>query len=208
MKAVRHLIFLLSPANPGVERGKLLTRLGAEFDLAVRLREGAATLGETFAFISGLYFRGKLAYAQAFAAPPPGVPGIFVITAARGLVPSETTISLEDLHQIASVPIDITNSRYRLPLERDCRLLNETAGETCDFVLLGSVATSKYLEPMVAIFGRRLLFPQEFIGRGDMSRGGLMLRCVGAGVQLTHVPLGELTRHGVRPPKLAPRVYG
>jgi hypothetical protein len=202
VKAERRRIFLLSPANPNGERGRLLTRLGAEFDLAVRLREGAATLGETFAFISGLYFRGKLAYAQAFAAPPSGVPGIFVITAARGLVSPETVISAEDLQQIASVPIDIADSRYRLPRERDCRLLEETAGDTCDFVLLGSVATLKYLEPMFGIFGHRLLFPEEFIGRGDMSRGGLMLRCVREGLQLTHVPLGELTRHGVRPPKL------
>ena len=202
MIATRHMIFLLSPANPKGQRGKLLTRLGAEFDLAVRLRAGGATLGETFSFISGLYFRGKLAYAQAFAAPPRGVPGTFVITAARGLVPAETVISLEDLQQIASVRIDIGDSRYRLPLERDCRLLEETAGEACDFVLLGSVATLKYLEPMVGVFGHRLLFPEEFIGRGDMSRGGLMLRCVSAGTQLTHVPLGSLTRHGVRPPKL------
>jgi hypothetical protein len=200
--AARNRIFLLSPANPKGQRGKLLTRPGAEFDLAVRLREGAATLGETFAFISGLYFRGKMAYAQAFAAPPRGVPGVFVITAARGLVPAETVISVEDLQQLASVPIDIADSRYRLPLEQDCRLLNETAGEDCDFVLLGSVATSKYLEPMIGVFGHRLLFPEEFIGRGDMSRGGLMLRCARAGTQLTHVPLGGLTRHGVRPPKL------
>jgi hypothetical protein len=168
----------------------------------VRLRAGSATLGETFAFISGLYFRGKLAYAQAFATPPGGVHGAYVITAARGLVPAKTLISIEDLHQIASVPIDIADPRYRLPLERDCRILEETAGEACDFVLLGSVATSKYLEPMIGVFGPRLLFPEEFVGRGDMSRGGLMLRCVQQGVQLTHVPLGKLTRHGVRPPKL------
>jgi hypothetical protein len=207
MKAGRQTIFLLSPANSGGKRGKLLTRPGAEFDLAVRLRAGAATLGETFAFISGLYFRGKLAYAQAFAMPPSGVPGTLVITAARGLVPAETVISLEDLQHIASVPIDIGDSRYRLPLQRDCRRLEETAGQSCDFVLLGSVATLKYLEPMVGVFGHRLLFPQEFIGRGDMSRGGLMLRCARTGTPLTHVPLGELTHHGVRPPKLGP-AYG
>jgi hypothetical protein len=199
----RHKIFLLSPANPGGKRGQLLTKPGAAFDLAVRLRKGAATLGETFAFISELYFRGKLSYARAFAAPPVGVPGVFVITAARGLVPPETVIGLEELKQIASVPIDIAESRYRLPLERDCRALEGIAGETCDFILLGSVATSKYLEPLTSIFGPRLMFPEEFIGRGDMSRGGLLLRSVSAGLQLTYVPLGGLTRHGVRPPKLS-----
>jgi hypothetical protein len=68
--------------------------------------------------------------------------------------------------------------------------------------LLGSIATPKYLEPMVGVFGDRLLFPQEFIGRGDMSRGGLLLRQVRAGEELTYVPLGGLTHHGPRPPKL------
>jgi hypothetical protein len=180
-----------------------LARPEAEFDLAVRLREGAATLGETFAFISGLYFRGKLSYAQAFADPPRGIPGAFVITAAQGLVPPETRITAGRLQQIASVSIDVADPRYRLPLERDCRALAEIAGENCDFVLLGSVATSKYVEPIFGILGHRLLFPQEFIGRGDMSRGGLMLRSARAGLPLTHVPVGRLTRHGVRPPKLA-----
>jgi hypothetical protein len=198
----RHRVFLLSPANPNGKRGRLLLRPGAEFDLAVRLRRGAATLGETFAFISGLYFRGKLSYAQAFAAPPGGIPGAFVITAARGLISPETPTTVEEIQQIAAVPIDIADPRYRLPLERDCRLLNEIAGQNCDFVLLGSVATLKYLDPMSSVFEHRLLFPEEFIGRGDMSRGGLMLRCVRTGLPLTYVPLGKLTRHGPRPPKL------
>ena len=205
----RHRIFLLSPANAGGERAKMLLRGGATFDLADRLRKGAASLGETYAFISGLYFRGKLAYSQAFAAPPPGVAGSWVITTSRGLLPPETPLTVEDLQQIGSVPIDAADPRYRVPLERDCRTLNELAGEHCDFVLLGSVATVKYLEPMFEIFGHRLLFPEEFVGRGDMSRGGLMLRCARAGLLLTHVPLGKLTRHGERPPKLPrlPRDY-
>jgi len=199
----RHRVFLLSPANPQGRRGSLLTRPEAEFGLAVRLREGAATLGEIFAFISALYFRGKLSYAEAFADPPSGVPGAFVITAAQGLLPPATRMTAGRLQQIASVSIDIADPRYRLPLERDCRALNETAGENCEFILLGSVATVKYLEPMVGVFGHRLLFPEEFIGRGDMSRGGLMLRSARAGLPLTHVPVGQLTRHGARPPKLA-----
>jgi len=196
-------VFLLSPANAGGKRAEILLRSNAEFDLAVRLRTGVATLGEAYAFISGLYFRGKLAYAQTFAAAPSGVPGALVITASRGLLPPETLVTGEELRQIGSVPIDTADERYRLPLERDCQKWNEVAGETCDFVLLGSIATLKYLEPMSRIFGDRLLFPEEFIGRGDMSRGGLMLRSTAAGVPLTHVPVGEITRHGRRPPKLA-----
>ena len=198
----RRRIYLLSPANAGGERARLLFRPGASFDLAVRLRREGVPLGEAFAFISGLYFRGKLAYASAFAAPPEGIPGSFVITSGYGLVPPETVITLAQLRQIASIPIDSANAAYRQPLERACRILDELAGPECDFVLLGSVATMKYLEPMAAIFGHRLLFPEEFIGRGDMSRGGLMLRCVRSQAQLTYRPLGNLTRHGPRPPKL------
>jgi hypothetical protein len=201
----RYRIFLLSPANATGERGRLLLRPQANFDLAVRLRVQGAPLGETFAFISGLYFRGKLAYAQAFATPPDPVPGSFVIVSGVGLVPPDTVITLEHLRQFASIPIDARDSRYRQPLEKACHILDEIAGPDCDFVLLGSVATVKYLEPMVAIFGERLLFPEGFIGRGDMSRGGLMLRCARAGTQLTYTPAGNLTHHGPRPPKLPKR---
>lgn len=198
----RRRIFLLSPANCGGLRAKLLLRPGTQFDLARRLQSEGASLGEAFAFISGLYFRGKLAYAAAFGAPPAGMPGSFVITSGYGLVPPETVITAEHLRQIASVPIDAADLRYRAPLEKGCRTLDEIAGPECDFVLLGSVATLKYLEPMFGVFGHRLLFPEEFIGRGDMSRGGLMLRCARAGVPLNYAPVGNLTRHGPRPPKL------
>jgi len=197
----RHRIFLLSPAYAGGERARLLFRPEAGFDLAVRLRGEGVALGEAFAFMSGLYFRGKLAYAQVFAAPPPDVAGAFVITGA-GLAPPETYITLEQLRQLASIPIDAADERYRLALERDSRILDEIAGPGCDFVLLGSVATVKYLEPLSGVFGDRLLFPVEFVGRGDMSRGGLMLRCARSGEQLTYAPVGKITRHGPRPPKL------
>ena len=200
--AARHRIFLLSPANAGGDRAKLLLRSDANFDLAARLQREGVPLGEAYAFISGLYFRGKLAYATAFAKPPEGVPGSFVIAGGCGLAPPETVFTLEQLQQIASVPIDSADPRYRQPLEKACRILDEIAGPQCDFVLLGSVATLKYLEPMFGVFGHRLLFPEEFIGRGDMSRGGLLLRCVRAGVELTYVPTGSVTRHGHRPPKL------
>lgn len=177
----------------------MLFRPGASFDLAQRLRRAGAPLGEAFAFISGLYFRGKLAYANAFATPPPGVSGALIITSGRGLLPSETVVTLDDLLELAAVPIDAADPRYRDPLDQACRAV---APLDADFVLLGSVATAKYLAPMTTVFGDRLLFPEEFVGRGDMSRGGLMLRCVRDGRELTYRPLGALTRHGPRPPRL------
>src|SRR5262249_17967442 len=126
-----------------------------------------------------------------------------VIVAGRGLVDPDTQIGVEDLRRMASVPIDADQPQYRLPLEQDCCRLQETAGAECDFVLLGSVATVKYVNPLYGVFGESLLFPEEFAGRGDMSRGGLMLRCAREGQPLTYVPLGQLTRHGPRPPKLS-----
>jgi hypothetical protein len=187
VRSPRYRIFLLSPANVSGERGRLLLRTDARFDLAARLRLGTATLGEAFAFISGLYFRGKLAYAETFAAPPPGIPGAFVITGGQGLIPPETPVTLRQLQELASVPIDSNNPRYRLPFERHCRILGDIAGVHCEFVLLGSLATPKYLEPASGIFGERLLFPEKFVGRGDLSRGGLMLRSAREGVELKYL---------------------
>src|SRR6186997_752981 len=86
-------VFLLSPANTGGIRSGYLLRENARFDLAIRLRLGTATIGEAYAFMSGLYFRGKIAYADAFRAAPPGVPHAAVIVPGIGLVPPDTTIT-------------------------------------------------------------------------------------------------------------------
>lgn len=174
----------------------------AGFDRAKRLRYEGLPLGEIFSFISGLYFRGKLAYAQAFAHPPESVPGALVITAGRGLVPPETIVTLAELREIADVPVEPKNARYRVPLERDARKLLERAGTACDVVLLGSIATPKYVEPLVAIFGERLVFPSQFVGRGDMSRGGLMLRCAQERQELRYEAVHNANCRGPRPPKL------
>jgi hypothetical protein len=174
----------------------------AEFDLALRLRSEGALLSEVFTFISGLYFRGKSAYSSAFADPPASLPGSLVITAGRGLLPPETRISFGDMRSIAGVPIDLSNPLYRDPFERDAWNLCRAIPGDCDVVLLGSIATPKYLEPLLDIFGSRLLFPSEFIGRGDMSRGGLMLRCAREGRELDYIPAHNADRSGKRPPRL------
>jgi hypothetical protein len=202
-------IFLLSPAHAGGKRGQMLLREGASFDLAVRLRSpGGAPLGEVFAFVSGLYFRGKLAYARAFGRPPPGLPGALVITPTRGLVPVDAPVTPELLREFAAEDIAAGNPAYRLPLEAHVRALLEHLEEACDFVLLGSVATGKYADVLVELLGPRLLFPADFVGRGDMSRGGLMLRCAREGTELEYVPVLGATRRGARPPKLEPRKRG
>jgi hypothetical protein len=192
-------IFLLSPANASGKRAKMLLRDGATFELAQRLQGEGLTLGEAFAFISGLYFRGKLAYAKAFATPPGGVAGVLVITACGGLISPERTMVREELCQISAAQVEAGEPRYRIPLERDARCLAAQISAECEVVLLGSVATPKYVEPLLGIFGERLKFPAEFAGRGDMSRGGLMLRCVKDGCELNYVSvtLGGVMARGL-----------
>lgn len=177
----------------------------AGFELAVRLRSEGASLGEVFSFISGLYFRGKLAYAQRFNAAPPGAPGVLVITACGGLIPPETLMAANRLREICNAQVDCSNRRYREALDRDARSLAKLSDHSCQIILLGSIATPKYTEPLLEIFGERLFFPAEFAGRGDMSRGGLMLRCVESGIPLTYLSLHNAERHGPKPPKLIPR---
>jgi len=160
-------------------------------------------LGEVFSFISGLYFRGKLAYARAHANPPPNIPGAVVITAAQGLLSPERIVTLQDLIDISSAPIDPNDPRYRIPLERDARILCDAMGENCEAVLLGSIATPKYVDPLSGVFGSRLMFPADFLGRGDMSRGALMLRCVREAVQLHYSPVAGLESKHARSPRSA-----
>ncbi|HEX4489018.1 MAG TPA: hypothetical protein VH088_22275 [Terriglobales bacterium] len=191
--------FLISPANIAGIRGRRLIAENANSELAKRLRAGGVPLGELYSFISSLYFRGKLAYASAFG----NVDASFVITGCGGLVPPSTNVSLPELQKLTAVDFDPTDSRYRGPLDRDLRGLLEMAPD-CEVVLLGSIATPKYVDPVLEIFGERLLFPEEFIGRGDMSRGGLMLRSIESGVELAYVALCKANRHGRKPPKLAP----
>ena len=199
-------IFLLSPANLAGIRAGYVTRPDSVLDLACRLRQQGASLGELFSFISGLYFRGKLAYAQAFGACSPPLEGSFVITPTAGLISPETIVTLDRLREIAANDIDPSNQRYRAPLDRDCRKLSEMMSGSCEVVLLGSIATPKYVEPLLHIFGERLLFPAEFVGRGDLSRGGLMLRCVETANELAYIPILRAIRRGPRPLRLPPLV--
>jgi hypothetical protein len=189
-------IFLLSPANCSGERGKLLLRPGAEFALARELQSRAgARLSDVFQFMSGLYFRGKVAYADRFARPPRGLAGAFVITAGAGLLGLDHRVRPEDLRRFSEVPIEPANSLYRRPLERDARGLAKKLGPAGEVVLLGSIATAKYTEILLAVFADRLRFPTAFTGRGDMSRGSLMLRCARAGLEMDYRPVPDAPVH-------------
>ncbi|HEV7838429.1 MAG TPA: hypothetical protein VGO75_10225 [Gemmatimonadaceae bacterium] len=202
-------IFLLSPASCGGKRAALLFNDRAEFDIAVRVRQQpGAPLGDVFSFLSGLYFRGKLTYAREFENPPPRrSPGIQIITPTDGLYSPGSLVTLKDLERFATVPIDAGESRYRYPLERDAGKIAERIGPKCQVVLLGSVATGKYVDVLLPIFGERLVFPREFVGHGDMARGGLLLKRAASGVELTYIPVSDPARLGIRSTKKAPAEF-
>jgi hypothetical protein len=203
---MRPRVFLLSPAFCGGRRTRILLKPGSTFDLARRLRAGTLSLGEAFAFMSGLYFRGKLAYATAFGRPArPGDPATLVITPTRGLQPPALLVSPDHLLEFAGVDLAAGDERFRGPLERDLTALAATLPDEARVVLLGSIATGKYVDVLGAALGPRLCYPPAFVGRGDMSRGGLLLRSVDAGVELDYAAFGPTSiRRGPRPPKLAP----
>ena len=215
-------VFLLSPARLDGKRAQAVRspRAGGTIATRLRSREGMP-IGDVFRYLSGLYFRGKLAYAQRFAAPPEiAVPapradvwtppdparswigsGALVMTANRGLLPAETHVCMEHLDAFAATDIHESAPTFVGPLRRDAFALREVLGDG-EVVLLGSIAKGKYTAPLVEVFGDRLLFPADFVGRGDMSRGGLLLRAVEAGTELTYTKVRGATLHGKRPPKL------
>ena len=202
-------VFLLSPANCSGTRGRQVLSPAARFDLAHRLQRGdGVALGELFAFVSGLYFRGKLTYARRFAVAPRSasdepVPAVHVITPNAGLRCPDTVVTADAVRAFAQTDVDVRNAAYRRPLEASATRLAEDIGDS-DVVLLGSIASPKYVDVLIAIFGDRLRFPVEFVGRGDMSRGGLLLRHVDAGVELEYASVAGAVLRGSRPPKLPP----
>jgi hypothetical protein len=191
-------VFLLSPAFCGGRRAGILLNPKSEAATVLEFRSGRMTLGRAFSFMSGLYFRGKIAYAERFG-------DAFVITPTRGLQPPSLPFNLSLLREFAVGDVSLDNPEYRGALERDVQALAARLGKRTHVVLLGSVASGKYVDVLLPILGDRLRYPKDFVGRGDMSRGGLMLRSAASGVELEYEPLTAGVRpRGPRPPKLDP----
>jgi hypothetical protein len=195
-----HRVFLLSPAHSGGKRAALLKQPTASFELARQLQIGSATLGEVFAFCSGLYFHGKLAYARRFAKPSGKQDGVLVITPNRGLMPAETCVGIPLLDEFAKIDIAENDPRFLEPLVQSVQKLAQGPDEV---VLLGSIATAKYVGALLPLLGDRLIFPADFVGRGDMSRGALMLRAAARGVELPYLPVAGSARRGRRAPRVS-----
>lgn len=194
-------VFLISPANVAGTRGKRLLDGTSPSELGRRLNADGAPLHEVFTYMSSLYFRGKLLYARKFCNPPPGLPGVLIITPSRGLLRPEALMTRAEMAEISYIRALHTNPGFRDPLDRDARLLADKLEAGTEVVLLGSIATLKYVEPLVAILGVRLVFPQDFVGRGNMSRGGLLLRCCREDRELKYSPVMNAVLHEKRPAK-------
>jgi hypothetical protein len=148
--------------------------------------------------VSGLYFRGKLTYARAFGRAPEGLSGVQIISAGEGLRGPDERVDLGRLRAWATVDIDARNPTFTEPLVEHAESLVRAVGGQCRFVLLGSVATDKYVRPLVKVFGDWLLFPSDFVGRGDMSRGSILLKAAAAGRELSYVPVEGARRSNAR----------
>jgi len=176
----------------------MLTSSHSPGEMARRLRstEGAS-LGEVFAWLSALYFRGKLAYARAFARTPEH--GL-VIAPGLGLRPHDERIDASVVRAFGRVEVSHDNDAFVGPLRRDAEAMVRrfVEGEGARVVLLGSIATDKYVAPLLEVLGDRLLFPVEFVGRGDMSRGAMMLRAARTGTELAYAPVAATKRTGPR----------
>ena len=193
-------LFLLSPASLNGVRAGQLTSQKAQFALAKMYRspEGVC-IEDAFAFMSALYFRGKIAYAKKFALPPATLPGsgVFIIAPGYGLVPSGWILDADRMKKLRRTDVDLRIPSYRRPLQKAAAELGAHLHDGDTVVLLGSIATGKYVDILWPIFGERLLFPKVFVGIGDMSRGALMLRAAQSGVELEYSTL-DVPRHRPR----------
>ena len=194
-KGVR--VFLLSAACLGGVRGQRILAGESRAPFMEALLGGAAVqLGEVFASISSQYFRGKLEYARQFARWPKGGPSVFIITASQGLVAAEHAVTITDLRRMATTDIEPDDLDYVRPVRSSSEALDRELAGDGDVVLLGSIASRKYLDPLTRVFGARLLVPKSFIGVGNMSRGSILLRAVAAGVEVDYVIVSAMSPAG------------
>jgi hypothetical protein len=195
-------VFLLSPAKVSGIRAGLLLNPRAPFPLARQFRREGLPLADVFTFASGLYFRGKITYARRFADENHG-DVVRVITTNAGLLDPLTHVTPQALRLFGKVDISEDDPRYRKPLRRDAKAIATALGSDGTAILLGSIATAKYRDVLLEVFGDRLLFPQDFIGRGDMSRGALLLRAARAGSELPYTSVRGAVLTGKRAPRIA-----
>lgn len=194
-------LFLLSPAKVSGVRAGLLLNPKAPFALAREFHAHGLPIAAVFSFASGLYFRGKITYARHFAHAQ-GNTVVRVITTNAGLLDPDHVLTPDSLRAFGTVDIDHEDERYLGPLRRDAGALAAELNPSGVAVLLGSIATAKYRQVLLDCFGERLVFPSDFVGRGDMSRGALLLRSAAAGRELPYATVSGAVLQGRRAPRI------
>lgn len=195
-------VFLLSPAKVSGARAGLLLNPKAPFALARQFHREGLALAEIFSFASGLYFRGKITYARKFAREAKGEL-IRVITTNAGLLDPRSHVTPQALRAFGETNIHEDDPRYAKPLRRDAKALARKLAPDGQAILLGSIATAKYRDVLLECFGERLMFPSDFIGRGDMSRGGLLLKAARGEKELPYITVKGAILKGKRAPRIA-----
>ncbi len=195
-------VFLLSPAKVSGARAGLLLNPRATFALARQFHAEGLPLADIFTFASGLYFRGKITYARRFANLD-NKELVRVITTNAGLLNPLTHLTPKTLRAFGEVDIHEDNPDYHKPLRRTAKALARRLAPDGTAILLGSIATAKYRDVLLEVFGDRLVFPSDFVGRGDMSRGGLLLRAARAGTELPYASVRGAILKGKRAPRMA-----
>ena len=189
-------VFILSPANMAGLRAKMLLNPKAPFPLARQFHDQGAPLADVFTFTSGLYFRGKVTYARHFASANRR-DIVRVITSNACLVDPDTIVGPREIKAYGETEIDPADPKYSEPLRRDAQRLAKRTGHG-PVILLGSIATPKYRHVLLDVFGERLYFPSEFVGRGDMSRGALLLQAVETDQELAYASVHDAVFTGKR----------
>lgn len=192
----RPRIFLLSPATAHGARARGLIAPEPRSPTARQLASAGMRLGDVFTYLSGLYFNGKLTYARRYATPPAslGGEGIYIITMTDGILTPDHRVCVDDLRRYAAAERQTDEGRHAF--EVSARALAMTIGPRCDVVFMGSVASGKYTDIIEPAFGERLLFPLELVGRGQLSRGALLFRCVKEDRELEYALMSELVDRG------------
>jgi len=168
----------------------MLLRPDGKLELSKALRsEHGAPLGEVFSFVSSLYFRGKASYARTFGHAAGGRQSALVMTAGGGLCSLDESVTEQRLAAWQRNAVHEHNPHFTAPLVRHASELVDASSEDARFILLGSVASHKYVVPLLEVFGTRLLYPVSFAGLGDMSRGSLLLRAIRDGIELDYEPV-------------------
>ena len=173
-------------------------------------RAQGAPLGDVFTFVSGLYFRGKLAYARRFASPPePRIRrrlGRARHHAERRAPQPETPVTRRRAARLRrrrrrSRPTRATGGRSSGARARWLREI----GADCEVVLLGSIASPKYVDVLLDDLRRAPAVPDRFRRpRRHEPRRPAAAQARARASSSTYAPMAGAVRHGARPPKLPP----